>query len=30
MEYGAVEDLAKKIDGKTKYALFVPRSGTFD
>lgn len=28
MEYGTVEELAAKIDGKTKYALFVPQAGT--
>jgi len=28
MEYGAVEDLAKKIDGKTKNVLYVPKAGT--
>ena len=29
MEYGVVEDLAKKmVEAKTKYVLFVPKSGT--
>jgi anaerobic dimethyl sulfoxide reductase subunit B (iron-sulfur subunit) len=30
MEYGPVQELAKKIDGKTKYALFVPKAGTIE
>ena len=29
MEYGVVEDLAKEmVEAKTKYVLFVPKSGT--
>lgn len=28
MEYGAVAELAAKIDGKTKSVLFVPKAGT--
>jgi len=27
MEYGTVEELTAKIDGKTKFALFVPKAG---
>jgi len=27
MEYGSVEELVTRIDGKTKYVLFVPKAG---
>jgi len=28
MEYGPVDELATKLDGTTRFAIFVPRAGT--